>query len=299
MLWNTAEAIYPVSDPALSNDDGTAGAVVLDEVRRHLASSIETRALQLPLLPGVAAEVIAGSLDDNVDPTRLAQLIQTDQGLASHVLRVVNSPALRAAMEIVALRQAISRLGMNKIREIAIAASLSSALIEPVYRSESQRAWKHALCTGLWAKEIARACRKNTEMAYLCGLLHNIGTPVILRALVGLTKSQLPQRDVMGLLAEFGSTAGELLAREWRLPEVVVATIKWLDRFSDSGTHADAVAVASCAVRFAQLTLTDELTRESVGALDSIGHLNLYPDDVAALLGLRDSISAATESMAP
>src|SRR5512139_3612585 len=92
-----------VSDLAFSNDDGTAGAVVLDEVRRRLACSLDSRAMELPLLPGVAAEVIAGSLDDHDDPTRLAQLIQTEQGLASHVLRVVNSPALRAAMEIVAL----------------------------------------------------------------------------------------------------------------------------------------------------------------------------------------------------
>jgi HD-like signal output (HDOD) protein len=288
-----------VSDSAFSNDDGTADAAALDEVRRRVASAIDSRALELPPLPGVAAEVIAGSLDDTADATRLAQLIQTDQGLTSHVLRVVNSPALRAAMEIVALRQAISRLGMNKIREIAIAASLASALIEPVYRSESEQAWKHALCAGLWAKEIARACRKNTEMAYLCGLLHNIGTPVVLHALVGVTKSRLPQRDVATLLAEFGAMTGELLAREWRLPEPVVATIKWRDRFSDSPSHTDAVAVASCAVRFAQLMLEDELTLESVATLDSIGHLNLYPDDVAALLGLRDSIGAATESMAP
>jgi HD-like signal output (HDOD) protein len=286
-----------VSDPAFSTDDATA--VALDEARRRLASSIDSRALELPLLPGVAAEVIAGSVDDNADAARLAQLIQTDQALASHVLRVVNSPALRAAMEIVALRQAISRLGMNKIREIAIAASLSSALIEPVYRAESQHAWKHALCAGLWAKEIARACRKNTEMAYLCGLLHNIGTPVILRALVGIAKSRLPHRDVTTLLAEFGAATGELLARAWRLPEPVVATIKWLDRFSESGAHADSVAVASCAVRFARLTLAGELTHESIGTPEAIDHLNLYPDDVAALLRLRDSISGATESMAP
>ncbi len=42
--------------------------------------------------------------------------------------------------------------------------------------------------------------------------------------------------------------------------------------------------------------LVDELTSEAVRALESIGHLNLYPDDVAALLALRDSVSQCARS---
>ena len=195
------------------------------ELRRSLASALDTRALQLPPLPGVAAEVIASSIDDHADATRLAELIQTDQGLASHVLRVVNSPSMRAATEIVALRQAIARLGMNRIRDIAIAASLAGALFKRTsYQAESQHAWKLGLCTGLWSRELARACRKNTEMAYLCGLLHNIGTPVVLNALGQANSTHLQPRDIAALLGEFGAAAGELLAREWKLPEMVAMT---------------------------------------------------------------------------
>ena len=271
----------------------------LAALRRLLAFALETRAFQLPPLPGVAAEVIASSVDDHADAARLAELIQTDQGLASHVLRVVNSPSMRAATEIVALRQAIARLGMNRIREIAIAASLAGALFKPTrYRSEARHAWRHGLCTGLWAKEVARACRKNTEMAYLCGLLHNIGTPVVLNALGQATSESLPARDMTSLLAEFGSRAGTLLAQEWKLPEMVTTTIRCVEAFDTAGAQIDAVAVVSTAVHMSASMLRGELSNESVAVLESTRHLNLYPDDVAALLALRDTVSGALDALA-
>jgi HD-like signal output (HDOD) protein len=282
-----------VSDRAYSDPADLAA------LRSHLTTLIDSRALELPPMPGVAAEVLASSLDDGADTARLAQLIQTDQGLTGHVLRVVNSPALRAATEIVALRQAIARLGMTKIREIAIAASLSSSLFkQPGYQPESARAWKRALCAGLWSKEVARACRKNTEMAYLCGLLHNIGTPVVLNALGRAAPARLPERDVVKLLAEFGAFAGDMLAREWRLPEPVIATVRWLDEFVAAGQHADSVAIANCAVAVANLMLDGDLAADAVASLESIRYLNLYPDDVAKLLELRDPIRASMDSMA-
>ena len=64
--------------------------------------------LELPVLPAVAIEVLASSVDEQADAKRLAQLIQQDQSLASHVLRVVNAPVFRGTTEIVALQQAIA-----------------------------------------------------------------------------------------------------------------------------------------------------------------------------------------------
>ncbi|HET6474366.1 MAG TPA: HDOD domain-containing protein [Pseudomonadales bacterium] len=266
--------------------------------QRRLAAALAARAVELPPMPGVAAEVIASSIDDQADAIRLAQLIQTDQGLASHVLRIVNSPALRAAMEIVALRQAIARLGMNRIREIAIAASLSNALFaSATYADEANRAWQLALGASLWSKEIARVCRKNTEIAYLCGLLHNVGAPVVLNAIGAASPVRLSPRDVAGLLAEFEVRAGALLAEEWRLPSAVAATIRYVDDFRGASEHVDVVAVVRCAVRFARSMLDGELNANALSGFDAIDHLNLYPEDVAALIGAGESIRTAMQAM--
>ena len=270
----------------------------LATTQRRLAAALAARALELPPLPGVAAEVIESSIDDHADAIRLAQLIQTDQGLASHVLRIVNSPALRAATEIVALRQAIARLGMNRIREIAVAASLSNALYaSATYSDEASRAWQLALGASLWSKEIARVCRRNTEIAYLCGLLHNVGTPVVLNAIGAASPARLAPRDVTNLLEEFGIRAGELLAQEWRLPSAVAATIRCIDDFRAAGEHVDVVAIVQSAVRFAHAMLDGEPTPDSLSGCEGVDHLNLYPEDVAGLLRTCGTIRTAMQSM--
>jgi len=270
----------------------------LATTQRRLSAALAARALDLPPLPGVAAEVIGSSIDDHTDAIRLAQLIQTDQGLASHVLRIVNSPALRAATEIVALRQAIARLGMNRIREIAMAASLSNSLYaSAMYADEAGRAWQLALGASLWSKEIARMCRRNTEIAYLCGLLHNVGTPVVLNAIGAASAVRLAPRDVTNLLAEFGVRAGELLAHEWRLPPAVATTIRWIEDFRSAGEHADIVAIVQCAVRLAQAMLDGEPTPDSMAGCDAVDHLNLYPEDMAGLFGACAAIRTAMQSM--
>jgi HD-like signal output (HDOD) protein len=270
----------------------------LATIQRRLSAAFAARALELPPMPGVAAEVIESSLDDHADAIRLAQLIQTDQGLASHVLRIVNSPALRAATEIVALRQAIARLGMTRIREIAVAASLSNSLYaSSSYADEANKAWQVALGASLWSKEIARVCRRNTEVAYLCGLLHNVGTPVVLNAIGAASATRLAARDVANLLAEFGIRAGELLAQEWRLPSAVATTIRCIDDFRTAGDRADVVAIVQCAVRLARAMLEAEPQPESLAGCAAVDHLNLYPEDVATLLGAGATIRANAQSM--
>ncbi|NJN52088.1 MAG: HDOD domain-containing protein [Gammaproteobacteria bacterium] len=281
-----------------AKDAPADGSAYLSGIRRHLTSIIDKGALELPVLPGVAAEVLSRSLDDHSDAARLAQLIQQDQSLASHVLRIVNSPLFRGATEIVALRQAIARLGMERIREIALSASLSGAVFkQPDYQPLVDRAWQLALCAGLWSKEVARACRRNVEIAYLCGLLHNVGVPLVLSALAGVAKQPLRGADAQTLVDEFATRAGALLGRNWKLPDAVVTTIEHIGRFDGAPDHVEAVAIANAGRGIANAMLPGPLLAADVSKLEAIQYLNLYPDDVSTLLQARDSVRQSMESM--
>ena len=278
-------------------DSSAAESHDIGAVTAQLEQEIAAGKIELPLLPGAAAEVLASSLDDQSDAARLADLIQQDQGLATHVLRVVNSPAFRGATEIVALQQGIARLGMERIREIALTAALKGSLFKKgAYDRVVDLAWQVALAAGLWSKEVARAVRKNVEIAYLCGLLHNIGVPLIMHRL-GEVAPNLEPSDIDELLAPLMPMAGVQLAVEWQLPEPVRTTIEYLGRFTDAGDDADTVAIAECGVALGRWMCAKNLLIGDVMKLPAIQHLNLYPEDVEAVLEQQEKITVAMESM--
>ena len=153
--------------------------------------SLTESQIVVPLLPDVANRVVLLSSDPDSDAAQLAKLIQSDQALAGHVMRIANSAAYTPNASMVSLQQAVARLGMHLISEIALAASLNTKLFKaPPYEKRISEIWTHALCTGLWGKEVARISKKNVEAAFLCGLLHSIGCPVILQTIYEYSESK-------------------------------------------------------------------------------------------------------------
>lgn len=272
--------------------------VIQDSLAARFQAELESRALDVPLLPTIAAEVLSSSLDDQSNAARLAELIQQDQGLASHLLRVVNSAAFRGNSEIVALQQAIARLGMERIREIALTVSLKGTMLQAgPFASLVNTAWQHGLRTALWSKEIARAAIKNVETAYLCGLLHNIGTPLVINRLAQMDPG-LSQSEMLELGNLFTTPAGLLLVEEWRLPGSVDLTIRFLDDFSAAKNAKDSVAVIAAGRLVAGLQAQDQLNADLILQNPALQHLNFYPDDVETLLEKAPAIALTLESMA-
>ena len=268
------------------------------DVAQRFSDELASRALEVPLLPSVAAEVLSSSLDDQSNVARLAELIQQDQGLASHLLRVVNSPAFRGQAEIVALQQAIARLGMDRIREIALTVSLKGTMVVAgPFEYLVNEAWQHGLRTGLWAKEIARTARKNVETAYLCGLLHNFGVPLVINRVCQFDET-LAEADMRALVADFSQGAGLMLVEEWRLPSAVGLGIRFFEDFSEAKNAQDDVAVLVAGSYLSQQQDAGTLAADSVLQQAALQHLNFYPDDITELLEHAEKIQQTVEGMA-
>ena len=261
------------------------------------AEELAAGELEVPLLPEVATEVLSSTLDDKGTAARLAELIRQDQALAAHLLRVVNAPAFRGSVQIVALQQAIARLGMERIREIALTISLKGTLVMPGPHSKLViEAWSHSLRTGLWAKEIARAARKNVELAYLCGLLHNVGTSLVVSRFSALDGT-IGADDMLGLVEEFSAPTGSMLVECWHLPEVVATVIEFHGRFDEATREQDLVAVIDTASFAAQSQSDNELESGALLEFPALQHLNFYPDDVEKLVEHAAQISETVEGM--
>jgi putative nucleotidyltransferase with HDIG domain len=273
-----------------------------EQLEALLNGRIETGAVQVPLLPKVASEVLTMVYDPNAEAAKLASLIHQDQGLAAHVIRVVNSPAYMPRHPVASLQHAVAMLGMNLLSEIAFTTSLkNTALKVDGFERHIKLLWKHSLASGAYAKEIARMRRFNVESAYLCGLLHAIGKPVVLQTVAALAKEhgltiEPPVLDQ--LLTGYHTRVGALIAQKWALPPQVTESITFYEQY-DHATVARQECMTTClADRLATHLLQPEVMDEATVRDHPVYVLlNLYPTDVDALLKMKDKVAAVVDAM--
>jgi putative nucleotidyltransferase with HDIG domain len=267
----------------------------------RLETHIARRELELPLLPHVASRVLAMSTADEVSTRSLAELLHRDQAIAAHVLRVANSPLYKLRVPIVSLQQAISRLGLATLREIVITVSMQSRMFNvPVYVTEARVLWQHALHTAAYAREIARRCRRNVEGAFLGGLLHDVSKPVLLLALADLQvklEEPLTPLVVATALDVYHTQVGALLASTWNLPPEVCESMVYHHDYSAAPTHPEAAMITCLADRVTYALMQPEVTIEHLRHDPLWTQLNLYPDDVEALLDEHQAIIQFAEAI--
>ena len=70
---------------------------VVEEVRRELVEAIRNNRIVLPTLPEVALKVRDAAEDPRTDSAGIARVLGNDAALSARLIRVANSPLLRAA----------------------------------------------------------------------------------------------------------------------------------------------------------------------------------------------------------
>ncbi len=272
------------------------------QFRAALTQRIVKGHFQLPLLPQIANQVLSLTNNDQTDASTLCRLIHRDQALAGHLFKIANSAAFGGRVAIVSLQQAIARLGFNRLREIAFAVCVKNRLFAlPDYKAEMKQLWFHSVVSAAYAKEIARMRRQNQESSFLCGLLHSIGKSVALPAIAEVEKSldvRLRRDDLFTLMDEFHVKLGALIARKWALPDPVKESILYYRDYCEASSFVQEVRITCLASHLATHTSAEKpFDEEKVRDHPVITDLNLYPEDVSALLEKREEILQITDSM--
>lgn len=286
----------------MASTDSEAPNLVLEAV----ISEIKKGEIEVPMLPEVASKVVRLTQDPESDALDLARLIQSDQTLAGHVMRVANSAAYSPNASMVSLQQAITRLGMRIISEIALAASINSSLFNtPGYEKYVQYILNCSLASGLWAKETARACRKNVEAAFLAGLLNDIGRPVAVQSAIKAAqklKLSITKEELHLIEAATKREIGQTVLEQWEMPETVKNVVNYFDRYNEDhqGQLQTMIVVAGTAI--AHHYFCDESeescpTKEDLLANPVFGLINLYQDEIESLLERKDAVNSAMEAM--
>jgi len=272
----------------------TVPKAILDELQWRVAQG----KVDLPLLPGVAMEVTNVAAQENTDSRVIAELLRKDQAMAAHVLRVVASPVYSGRSQIVSLQQAVARLGVQKIREIALAIAFRVGVFKlKGFEREVTALFQHSVGAAMFAQEIARVTRRNVEDAFMCGLLHDVGRPVILQALVQILqeqKLQVPSGAVVVATGDLHADVGGTLADSWTLPEAVEMSIRHHHSLTGPDAHLTSVRITALADELSRFAFEPERMPEAeIRKHPALAPLELYPEMLDKVLGKADGIRQA------
>ncbi len=301
----------------IANDRDSALAVsFLGELRSAVADRVGGGQIDLPLLPQVASQVVMLAGNPHADAAQLSQLIHRDPALAGQVLRIANSPTYMPRMPIVSLQQAVARMGLNAVTEIAFVASVQSGTFKvPGYEPELKQLWRHAIASALFAKEIARIRRSNVEAAFLCGLLHAVGKPALLQVVADVEKTlakarpasdkngsvvyaQIVRGGLPALMDECHTVVGLRIGKSWALPGPVISAIATYACYEQVPGFTQEAVVTCLADRLAtDLIQPGRFDEESLRDHVVFSHLNLYPDDVTGLRAKRAKVAETVDAM--
>ncbi len=198
--------------------------------------------------PSAVVTGVLQLLDEGSAPVRLiaARVAQSPE-IAAQVLRLANSALFTEPVD--TLDRAIVRIGQRSLRGLLLAAS-TYRLLEgpmPVYGMPRLALFRHSNQVAAMAQSLARrGASALAPQAYLAGLLHDIGKPILAAVAEGHGALPGPVRagDVAQERRLFGTDharAGTWVARRWGLPEDLCVA---MERHHDASPPADPVARA-------------------------------------------------------
>jgi HD-like signal output (HDOD) protein len=210
-------------------------SVVTQEREQIIANAIREIS-HIATLPEITVKVVELVEDPKSTAQDLHKVISSDPALCSRILKVVNSSFYGLPGQIGSINRAIVMLGLNAVKNIAIAASLAKLFrggdLTPTF--SARELWTHSNVTAAAAKMVANSLRLGlADEAFLAGLIHDIGLMVEMQAdrnklievlrRVGADNKGVPANDfVSAEMAVFEANHqdfGAGLCEKWKFPK--------------------------------------------------------------------------------
>lgn len=196
---------------------------------QQLAMDLNKGNIELPTFPDSVIRIQQAFQSEDTHTDDIVRIISSDPALAARVLQLSNSAALRAAQEIVDVRQAVVRMGRDLVRSSAVAFALRQAERHDKLSQESKSALK-----AIWEEsvELAALChvitKKFTKLradeALLTGLLSVLGRLYILMKCEdygGIEFAELEQ-----ILAGWHSAISKAIAESWGMSDELASALE-------------------------------------------------------------------------
>ncbi len=198
-----------------------------DSLKEHVQQITE-----LPTIPIIAQEVLALVNNSSISVEKLETIIQNDPAISAKILSVANSAFFRVKETTKTLSNAISRVGFDNVKNVAIGVSLMSVFYEKKHGKaiDYQRIFNHSVSVGFISKLLSDNLKLSiSDEVVINGMLHDLGYMVLNRFFSDKYEDVLKRMEKEESLLEAEKAVldfshadiGAWLADKWNLPASV------------------------------------------------------------------------------
>jgi len=166
----------PLEEPVLVYDSSKTAQIVEAAIQKSR---------QIATLPNVVVRIIQHCEDPRATMEELNTIILMDPVLVARVLKLVNSAYYGMSGQVKSIKQATMMLGVNAVKNIAIAASLVKLVRRGLVSDDfdAGELWTHSIAVAAGSRLLSRRCKLVTaDEAFLGGLIHDMGIIVEMQA---------------------------------------------------------------------------------------------------------------------
>ncbi len=189
-----------------------------------------------PVLPVTVMQLMAVTNDPASSAQDVVDVILTDQSLCLTVLKISNSVLFGRPHQVDSIKTAVSILGFNEVQQIALAKALvnSFSRVARQHKTSIEKFWEHSFACGMVARVIAQRLEIAQDMAFMGGLIHDIGKLIMLEtfaddyALDWMIKfsSEQVRDDELYMFSFTHDKVGGHLLQKWLFPANLIAAVE-------------------------------------------------------------------------
>ena len=205
----------------------------MSESKKEALREKVDRIVKVSTIPAVVSRIISVTEDSGSNVHDLEKVIEHDQAIASRVVGLSNAVYYGFPRKITSISQAVLVLGFDMVKGLAVSTAVFEGF-NSFDRVMMTDLWRHSFETATASVLVAeRSGIVNKDLAFLAGLLHDIGKPIMCQ-IFNREYTNLTADDTSSLIAqeEEAIGAGHAEVGSWfadkcKLPSSCINSIKY------------------------------------------------------------------------
>lgn len=269
-----------------------------EQFLNELLAAVKEDRLELPTLPEVALRIREVVQNPDVNIGSLAQVIAKDAGLSARIIRIANSPMVRGSAKVENLQTAITRMGINYVKNLATGFAMQQIFqaTSDVIDRRLRATWAHSLNVASIAYVIAKNfTRIPADQAMLAGLTHEIGILPILTAAEHKPDLLNDAAAIERIIQKIHPQVGFAILKSWEFPPEIAVVPLLHAQLRRNSPKVDCIDIVTAAALHASRHTTHPLAQADWSSVTSFERLGLDPE--RSLDDFADDLSAAKDAM--